>query len=92
METHADQAGPADRSQTNLAVGLAAAALLAMFVLAAADADGPIWIIQGVLALAAAVVGWRAGHGSTRNPLALGALVVGTILFLIFAGFLISEA
>lgn len=86
MDTHAD------RSQTNLAVGLAAAALLVMVVLAAVDHDGPAWILQGVLGLAAAVVAWRAGHGSTSNPLALGALIVGSILFLVFAGFLIAEA
>ena len=91
MDTHADHADGADRSQTYLAVGLAAAALLVMIVLSSIDADGPEWILQGVLGLAAAVVAWRAGHGSTRNPLALAALVVGGILFLVFAGYLIAE-
>ena len=81
-----------DRSATNLAVGLAAATVLAMVVLAAAGADGAIWIIQGVLAAAAAVAGWRAGGTSTSNPLAMGALVVGAVLFLVFLGFAISEA
>ena len=81
-----------DRSLTNLAVGLAAATLLAMIVLGAADADGPIWIVQGVLAAATAVTAWRAGGTSARNPLAMGALVVGVVLLLIFLGFLVSEA
>ncbi len=80
------------RSLTNVAVGLAAAAVLAVVVLNVADADGPIWIVQGVLALAAAVTAWRAGGTSTRNALALGALVVGAVLFLLFLGFLIAEA
>jgi hypothetical protein len=81
-----------DRSLTNLAVGLAAATVLTMFVLGAADADGPIWILQGALAAATAVVAWRAGGTSTRNPLAMGALVVGVALLALFLGFLVSEA
>ena len=91
---HADAGHHAagDASLSKLAAGLAAAAVVAMLVLGAADADGPIWIIQGVLAGAAAVVGWRAGGTTPRNTLAFGALVVGTILFLVFAGFAISEA
>ena len=89
--TRTTDAPAADRSATNLAVGLAAATLLAMIILAAAGADGAIWIIQGVLGAAAAVAGWRAGGTSTSNPLAMGALVVGAVLFLIFLGFAISE-
>lgn len=81
----------ADRSATNLAVGLAAATLLAMIILAAAGADGAIWIIQGVLAAATAVAAWRAGGTNTSNPLAMGALGVGVVLFLIFLGFAVSE-
>ena len=92
-ETTSPSGGPAaDRSATNLAVGLGIATVVAMVVLAAADADGPIWIIQGALAAATAVAAWRAGGTSTRNPLAMGALVVGVVLFLVFAGFAISEA
>jgi len=79
-------------SLTNGAVGLAAAAVLAMVVLAAVDAEGPIWIVQGVLAAAAAVVGWRAGGTRPQNVLAFGALLVGTVLFLVFVGFTIAEA
>lgn len=78
--------------QTNLAVGLAAAALLAMVVLMVADADGPIWIVQGVLAAAAAVVAWRAGGTSPANRLAFAAFVVGVVLLALFLGFLVSEA
>ena len=81
-----------DRSLTNVAVGLAAATVLAMLVLGAAGADGAIWILQGALAAATAVTAWRAGGTSTRNPLAMGALVVGVVLLLVFLGFLVSEA
>jgi hypothetical protein len=82
----------ADRSRTNLAVALAGATVLAVVILNIAGADGPIWIIQGVLAAATAVAAWRAGGTSTRNPLAMGALVVGVVLLLLFLGFLIAEA
>lgn len=78
--------------QTNLAVGLAAAAVLAMVVLSAAGADGPIWIVQGVLAASAAVVAWRAGGTSPANRLAFAAFVVGAVLLALFIGFLIAEA
>ena len=71
---------------------LAAAALLTMIVLAAIDHDGAAWIIQGVLGLAAAVTGFRAGGTSPRNTLAFAGFLVGTILFLVFAGYLIAEA
>ena len=89
----ADGPPPAvDRSATNVAVALAAAAVLAMVVLAAADADGPIWLIQGALALAAVVAAGRAGGTSTRNPLAMGALIVGAVLFTLFFVFAITES
>ncbi len=91
-QTHAGPEAAAGGSLTKVAVGLAAAAVLAMVVLAAADADGPIWIVQGALAAAAAVVGWRAGGTTPRNVLAFGALIVGSVLFLIFVGFTIAEA
>ena len=89
---HAGPERTGNRSLATLAAGLAAAAVLAMLVLAAAEADGPIWIVQGALASAAAVVGWRAGGRSPRNVLAFGALIVGTVLFLVFVGFTITEA
>lgn len=80
------------QSLAKVAAGLAAAALLAMVVLTAADADGPIWIVMGVLAAAAAAVGWKAGGTTPRNVLAFGALVVGVVVLAIFAAFAISEA
>jgi hypothetical protein len=79
-------------SLTKVAAGLATAAVLTMVVLSAMDADGPIWILQGVLAGAAAVTAWRAGGTTPRNPVAFAALIVGTVLFLLFAGFLVAEA
>ena len=91
-QMHAGPEAAGGGSLTKVAVGLAAAAVLAMVVLAAADADGPIWIVEGVLASAAAVVGWRAGGTTPRNVWAFGALIVGTVLFLIFVGFTIAEA
>jgi len=91
-QTHAGSEAGGNGLLTKVAVALAAAAVLAMVVLAAADADGPIWIVVGVLAAAAAVVGWRAGGTTPRNVLAFGALIVGTVLFLVFVGFTLVEA
>ena len=79
-------------SRANLAAGLAAAAVVVWLALMAADADGPIWILQGALALAAAIAGWRAGNGAMPHGRALVALVVGGLLFLMFVGFTIAEA
>ena len=91
-ERLAGSEAPDSASLSRIAAALAAAAVVAMVVLAAADADGPIWIVQGVLAAAALVVGWRAGGTKPRNALAFGALIVGTILLVIFVGFTIAEA
>lgn len=91
-ETHAGSEAANSGSLSRLAAGLAAAAVLAMVLLAAADADGPIWIVQGVLAAAAAVVGWRAGGTTPRNALAFGGFVVGALLLVVFVGFTIAEA
>ena len=84
--------GPARPSLGNLAAGLAVAAVVVWAVLTAVDADGPIWIVLGVLALAAAITGWRAGSGRMPRGRALAALVVGGLLFIIFVGFTIAEA
>lgn len=82
----------AEASSANLAAALALVAVVAWAVLMALDADGPIWIIVGVLALAAAVTGWRAGGGATPRGRALAALVVGALLFVMFVVFTIMEA
>lgn len=79
-------------SRANLAAALAVAAVVAWAVLIAANADGPIWIIVGVLALAAAVTGWRAGAGGMPGGRALAALLVGAVLFVVFVIFTIMEA
>lgn len=75
-------------SLTRTAAVLAAAGVLVMVVLAALDHDGPGWVLQPVLGLAAAVTAWRAGGASPRNMLALAALIVGVLLVLIFLGFM----
>lgn len=85
-------AGTALRSRASLAAALAVAAVVVLAVLIAVDADGPIWILQGVLALAAAVTGWRAGGGAAPRGRALAALVVGGLLFVMFVVFTIMEA
>jgi hypothetical protein len=82
----------AEPSRANLAAGLAIAAVVAWAVLVAVDADGPIWITVGVLALAAAVTGWRAGAGALPRGRGLAALVVGSLLFVLFVAFTITEA
>jgi len=82
----------ADPSRANVAAALAAAAVAAWLVLIAVDADGPIWIIQGALALAAVVTAWRAGAGAMPRGRALAALVVGGLLLTMFVVFTIVEA
>ena len=82
----------AEPSRANTAAALAVAAVVAWVVLIAADADGPVWIIVGVLALAAAVTGWRAGAGGVPGGRALAALIVGAVLFVVFVVFTIMEA
>jgi len=78
-------------SRANLALGLAVAALVAMAVLAAIDADGPIWLVVGVLSLAAVITGLVAGGGRPRGR-ALAAVVLGGVLFVVFVVFTIMEA
>ncbi len=85
-------AGAAESSRANLAAGLAVAAVVVWAVLMAVDADGPIWIVLGVTALAAAVTGWLAGGGTMPRGRALAALVVGGLLFAMFVVFTIIEA
>ena len=82
----------AENSRAQVAAALAAAAVVAVIVLAALEADGPIWFVQGALSLAAAVTGWLAGGATRRNMLAFLAMLVGAVLFLMFVGFAISEA
>lgn len=89
------QAGsPAARTErlTKVAVVLAAVALIQLVVMEAAGVHGPIWITQGVLAAATVAAAWRAGGATLRNPLAFGALILGAVLFVAFAGFTIAEA
>ena len=83
-------AGTSDGSLTRTAIVLAAAAVLVMFVLATIDHDGPAWLLQPVLGLAAAVAAWRAGGTSPRNMPALAALIVGVLMVLIFLGFVVA--
>ena len=77
MTDSSASAAPARSSQVNLAVGLAAATVVAFVILAATDADGPIWLLLPVLGAVTAFVGWRSGGGSRPSGLALGAVVVG---------------
>ena len=79
-----------DGSLTRTAVLLAAAAVLVMVVLASIDHDGPGWLLQPILGLAAAVTAWRAGGTSPRNMAALAALIVGLLMVLIFVGFVVA--
>ena len=79
-------------SQGKLSLMLAIAAVVTMAVLAAIDHDGPAWILQAVFGLAAAVIGYRAGGTSPKAGPAFVGFVIGTIMFLIFAGWMIAEA
>lgn len=67
------------------------ASLVAMLVLGAIDADGPIWLLQGVLAVAAAVMGWSARTDGKLQGRALAAVVLGALLFIAFIVGTISE-
>lgn len=74
------------------ALALAAAAVLATVVLYAIDHDGPGWLLQPILGLAAMVTAWRAGGTSPRNRLAFAALIIGALPVLMFLAWLISQA
>ena len=74
-----------------LALGLAFAALVVMIVLGAADADGPIWLLQGALAAAAVVVGWSARGAGKLAGRPLTAVVLGVLLFIAFVVGTVAE-
>lgn len=93
MATADDAATTKSQSMTWAALALATAAVLVMVVLAAMDHDGPAWLLQPLLGLAAAVTAWRAGGTSPRrNLLAFAALIVGVVMVLIFLGWLVAQA
>jgi len=89
---HAESDAASSEPLTKIAVALAAVAVIQMVAMEAAGVHGPIWITQGVLAAATVATAWRAGGTTPRNPLALGALIVGAVLFMAFVGFTIAEA
>lgn len=76
--------GAAGEGRASLALALALASLVAMIVLAVADADGPIWLLQGVLAAGAVIMGWTA-RGERLAGRALIAVVLGGLLLIAFA-------
>ena len=76
---------------TRLAVGLAAAAVVLWLALAAADHDGPLWLVWALLGLATAVVAWKAGGTSPRNRTAFVCFLIGILAVLVFIGFLLSD-
>lgn len=86
-----DAAPTKDGGLAKIAVLFAVAALAVMVVLAAIDYDGPVWLLQPIFGLAAVAAGWRAGGTSPRNPLAFGALIVGTLMTLIFLGWVVAQ-
>jgi len=91
-EGAAERPAGAEPDRANLAVAFAVAAVGVWALLIAIDADGPIWIVQGVLALGAAITGWRAGASGMPRGRALAALVIGGLLFVMFVVFTIIEA
>ncbi len=90
--TPRDAVSSGNESLTRTALLLAGAAVFVMVVLTALDHDGPVWLLQPALGLAAAVTAWRAGGSSPRNMAAFAALIVGTLMVLIFLAWLIGEA
>jgi len=80
-------------SRANLALGLGIAALVAnvvgMFISGDDDSNGWIWIVMGLLALAAVVVGLMDGRGRPAGRALVGTILGGLILleFLLFVIF-----
>lgn len=81
-----------DSSQANLAVGLAAAAVVLWVIFAIIDLDNALWLLVAALGAAAAIVGWRAGQGSRPTGRALVAVVVGVLAFLVVIGWAVVDA
>ena len=80
-----------NQSLTRMAIGLAAATVIAFVVLAAVDHDGAGWLIFPVLGLAAAGTAWRAGGTSPKNMGAFVALIIGVLAVLVFVGWLMAD-
>jgi uncharacterized membrane-anchored protein len=80
-------------SRANLALGLGIAAVVAnvvgMFISGDDDSNGWIWIVMGLLALAAVVVGLMDGRGKPAGRALVGTILGGLILleFLLFVIF-----
>ncbi len=81
-----------DSSQANLAVGLAAAAVVLWVIFAIIDLDNALWLLVAALGAAAAIVGWRAGQGSRPTGRALVAVAVGVLAFLVVIGWVVVDA
>lgn len=92
MTDSSASAPPARNSQVNLALGLAAATVVAWIVLAVIDHDGPGWLIVPVFGALAAIVGWRSGQGSRPSGLALVAIIVGVVGVLSVLIWIINDA
>ena len=72
----------ADASRTNLAVGLAALALVLYIVamIVAQEENDWLWPVAGLVGLAAAIMGWTAGKPKPKGK-ALAAVVIGGLVF-----------
>ena len=83
-------------SKANLALGLGLAALVAnvigMIISGDDDSNGWIWIVMGLLAVGAVVVGLMDGRGKPRGRALAGTIIGGLILleFLLFATGILS--
>lgn len=75
----------ATSSRTNLAFGLALASLVTMVVLGSLEADGPIWLLQGIFAAGAIFFGWTSKQGAKLEGRPLVAVLAGTLLLIAFA-------
>ena len=85
-------AGRGGASQTNVAVGLAAATVVLWVILVITEAEGAIWLLLAALGAVTAFVGWRAGAGARPSGRALAAVVVGVLAFLTVIGWWIVES
>ena len=89
-DAHRTETGP---SRADLALGLGIAALVAnvvgMFISGDDNSNGWIWIVMGLLALAAVVVGLMDGRGRPAGRALIGTVLGGLILleFLLYVIF-----
>ncbi len=89
--TSTDAATTRDQSLTRMAIGLAAATVVAWIILVVLDHGGAGWFVFPILGFAAAVTAWRAGGTSPKNMPAFVAFIIGVLAIVVFVAFTIFD-